>query len=289
MNDFANAPVAKNRSKKANDSLKIDQDVDTDEENSLTIRTRQRKKTISCSEENNNEGCQYPIDIWFLLSNYIKPEDVGRFAAICKSSNQVARSATFWLNMYKRYCKNTPLSDHTIRKYALRAIVIRILHKVYPIFITKQELQTNITGNFSTVQKTQCAQCWYRQNSNYYLYYFKMLKKTSVITPKKSILDLDDICANSEEDYVLLKVLSTNLIPLPPILGLTLTSVIVKLNRDMRQHCVEMCFTCGFSPIDSASSVRLILDPVVKFEILNWWHPRYPFSYNMEQLTIYEE
>lgn len=45
----------------------------------------------------------YPLDLWFLIAEHIEPQVVGKFASICKSSFQVVTTATFWLNLYKRY------------------------------------------------------------------------------------------------------------------------------------------------------------------------------------------
>lgn len=48
-------------------------------------------------------GVNYPIDIWFLISEHIRPEDVGVFAAICKTSSAVTSTAKFWFSLYRRY------------------------------------------------------------------------------------------------------------------------------------------------------------------------------------------
>lgn len=61
------------------------------------VEPRLRRKTLSSSDGNNQKGQgsgkDYPIDIWFLLSEYIKPEEVGTFAAICRTSFEVVCTA----------------------------------------------------------------------------------------------------------------------------------------------------------------------------------------------------
>lgn len=57
-----------------------------------TWKTKNRNRSRKYNGENEG-GKTYPIDIWFILSEYIRPEDVGVFAAICKSSFQVTCSA----------------------------------------------------------------------------------------------------------------------------------------------------------------------------------------------------
>lgn len=46
-------------------------------------------------------GIDYPLDIWFIISEYIEPEAVGKFARICKSSYYVTTTAKFWFYLYK--------------------------------------------------------------------------------------------------------------------------------------------------------------------------------------------
>lgn len=53
-------------------------------------------------EENNNEYTEYPIKIWLLLAEYIRPEDVKSFSLICKTTLSVVNTASFWIRLYKR-------------------------------------------------------------------------------------------------------------------------------------------------------------------------------------------
>ncbi|CAG2065056.1 unnamed protein product, partial [Timema podura] len=63
---------------------------------------RRRKKTISEDQSGNIGGIDYPLDIWFLISEHIRPEDVSIFAGICKSALHVTNTAKFWFHLYKR-------------------------------------------------------------------------------------------------------------------------------------------------------------------------------------------
>jgi hypothetical protein len=60
---------------------------------------RRRKKTAS----EGDGGVEYPLDIWFLISEYILPEDVSTFSRICKSALHVVGTAKFWFHLYRRY------------------------------------------------------------------------------------------------------------------------------------------------------------------------------------------
>jgi hypothetical protein len=63
---------------------------------------RRRKKTASEGGDGDG-GVEYPLDIWFLISEHILPEDVSTFARICKSALHVVSTAEFWFHLYKRY------------------------------------------------------------------------------------------------------------------------------------------------------------------------------------------
>lgn len=55
------------------------------------------------SENSENEdGGDYPVDIWLLLASYIRPEDVCKFALICKNAWIVTCTAAFWTRLYRR-------------------------------------------------------------------------------------------------------------------------------------------------------------------------------------------
>lgn len=42
------------------------------------------------------------MDIWLVLAAYIRPEDVCRFALVCRSAWTVTCTAAFWTRLYRR-------------------------------------------------------------------------------------------------------------------------------------------------------------------------------------------
>lgn len=68
----------------------------------LKKTVRRHKKSTSSNEACDYQSVQYPLDFWFLLSEYVRPEDVGRFAGICKSAWYVVNTPKFWFSLYKR-------------------------------------------------------------------------------------------------------------------------------------------------------------------------------------------
>lgn len=189
INDFANASVCKSRVKKSskvNDERSWDEKADDDfddfdfveeenEDGSKTFvmkrhRNRHRKNTDSETKE--ESGIEYPIDIWFLISEYIKPEDVGKFALICRASWSVTLSAKFWFGLYRRYYRGVSglperlQPESMVRLYGLRACVIRALHYFYTPF---NESVLCITRNFhehpSALVKRICVTAWHERIS----------------------------------------------------------------------------------------------------------------------------
>lgn len=54
------------------------------------------------TESESSEGREYPVDIWLVLSSYIRPEDVCRFALICSNAWIATCTAVFWTRLYRR-------------------------------------------------------------------------------------------------------------------------------------------------------------------------------------------
>lgn len=168
-----------------------------------------------------SEGNSYPLDIWFLISKFIAPEDVGRFARICQATFEVTRSAEFWFHLYKRYYKphNSIPSrlqpDQMKIRYGLRSCVIRSLFYTYPFFKIQSSNQS--IHNFYTPKdllKRKCLSVWYEKSKGMWIFYFKLkLIERSIYFSRgtecfrKNIFDiLDDITANHELNCKILKV-----------------------------------------------------------------------------------
>lgn len=67
------------------------------------IHQELRTETEEENEQEEEIGIDvYPPDFWYVLSQYIRPEDVGRFAGICRKAYNAVNCASFWFNLYKR-------------------------------------------------------------------------------------------------------------------------------------------------------------------------------------------
>jgi hypothetical protein len=334
INDFANSSVCKNRTKKSTTNVnkvlkQLEDDKNWDEKSEdfegnfveqenedgtisyviQKLEPRRRKKTVSNSEERkpDNTGNEYPIDIWFLISEYIRPEDVGRFAGICKASYEVVSTAKFWFSMYKRYYKSVPNLPERLhpeclfRKYGIRTSVIRALNFMYKPFISRLKSIEKLEQHPDILKRTQCVLMWHKKTDSQCLYYFKMKlnvhrsphRRTQKEIHQPDLLEmLDDVFANQDESCRILQVTCKHLIPIAPVLGLTLTSAQLNLSSELRSYKLQLWFGSEIqrskpSP-DGNGNILIILEPVINVKVLDWWHPLYPHSYNMEYLCNQE-
>lgn len=199
INDFANATVCKNRVKKSVSSTttvlkqiddrlwdeKLD-DFDSEfdfieEENedgtkSMVLQKRESRRRRKTETETvcDQGGVEYPLDIWFLISEHVKPEDINRFASICRASWEVTCSAKFWFGLYRRYYRSVPglperlQPECMVRLYGLRACVIRALHHCYVPFIIydgKCNSKSFFYEHPSALVKRVCITAWHERVS----------------------------------------------------------------------------------------------------------------------------
>lgn len=285
LNDFANADlVGKSRIKKVaygkfdvSDELVVLTDDESNEK-----RIRHRKKNNS---ESSGGNCVYSKEIWFLISDYIEPEDVGKFSRICKNAHCVVNTAAFWFNLYKRYHRKEHeempfrLQPEGLKcLYGLKQRVIRALYYMYPPFIVKcleEEFKmTNPVYN-NVVVKRKCVLTWSDQKSlKEVIYCFKLKRMDTVPTKSKpqTFLELlDDISVNQEAGCLILEVIANRYIVTQPVLGLTLISV----NYNMKS--LELIFSSSVIP-NSTCLTTIRFDTVKKLSVFHWWSPQYPHA-----------
>nr|CAD7453744.1 unnamed protein product [Timema tahoe] len=258
---------------------------------------RRRKKTISEDQSSNIGGIDYPLDIWFLISEHIRPEDVSIFAGICKSALHVTNTAKFWFHLYKRHYRSVPnlperlQPECMVRLYGLRTCVIRALHFMYPPFVNKVKAITTFEEDPHVLTKRQCVLMWIKKCKNQWLFFFKLKQSRFVIgrgpaikARQPDLLEmLEDVSSNHDEGCKVLQVTCLNYISIPVVLGLTLCSVSLTLSQGLRFHRLQLlfgsehsCYTLGSS--SSLGGSPVVLDPVVNIRVLDWWHPLYPHS-----------
>ncbi|XP_026739890.1 transmembrane protein 183 isoform X1 [Trichoplusia ni] len=291
INDSANASKPVRALKKSSAETPEETWEDIDADSTITEETNEdgskkltyKKKKLQHTPVDERPGNEYPEIIFYLISKYIKPEDVARFARINKACYAVTRNRSFWTLLYKRYCENHPklpekLKADSLKAYGLRQTVIRALYHTYDIFIkriVRQDTKPNDLVNRS------CVNVWYCKGLTYWNVYFKLKKPqyAPLETERDFLEEMDRIDANSEEDTQVLLVTCKSFHEVPPLMGMTLSSVSMLLSQGYRHHRLHLGFNSSRYPVKGVvPECSVVLDAVVGALVCDWWHPQYPHS-----------
>ncbi|XP_004069198.1 transmembrane protein 183B isoform X1 [Oryzias latipes] len=266
-----------------------------EEEDGETENKVGRKKKNKRRKENseNEDGGDYPVDIWLLLASYIRPEDVCKFALICKNAWIVTCTAAFWTRLYRRHYKvdaDLPFRlqpDSVHKMHCLRACVIRSLYHLYEPFSLRVAKIPALPESTPTLLNSKCLLFWIRKVSEaLWEFNFKFEKQQehrrngcakSLLMPKQ----YENVHVNPDSDCYVLQVTTLNFIFIPVVMGMTLTLFTINVSTDMRHHRVRLIFQD--SPLQrkrraDQSGIQVILDPVQGVKLMDWWHPQYPSS-----------
>ncbi|TRZ03374.1 hypothetical protein DNTS_013040, partial [Danionella cerebrum] len=186
------------------------------------------------------DGEEYPIDIWLELAGYIRPEDVCRFALICKNAWTATCTAAFWTRLYRRhYNLDAELPDRlqpdSIRRMqCLRARVIRSLFHLYEPFSSRVSKSPALPESTpTTLLNSKCLLFWVNKvpgsrSESMWEFNFKLVKlPTKIKNGCNGGLQLPkqykDVHTNPDSDCYLLRVTTLNFIFTSVVMGMTLT------------------------------------------------------------------
>jgi len=256
---------------------------------------------------------QFPLDFWHLLSNYIKPEQVGTFALICKQSYAVVSSQTFWRTLYQNYFDpfshiDLPprlLPDSMSRPKGLIAGVIRMLHMTYQPFLESQTRLSQSWPDPHCLTGNLCILNWSRKVAKKTVYYYFKLKDSALAIKRPTkhhdevesdeddsigdskqtrqlLDDLGDIRYNPEEGCKILQLTATSWSAIPPVLGLKLLGVTLSVSHGMRFHKLKLLFGSPLSDCRrhtaQEEATQVVLDSVCGMKVLDWWSPQYLYG-----------
>ncbi|KAM8915854.1 transmembrane protein 183A isoform 3-T3 [Spinachia spinachia] len=230
------------------DGLDSSDDLDPEEvgENDTKVAHKKKHKRRKGIIES-SDGGEYPVDIWLMLACYIRPEDVCRFALICRNAWTVTCTAAFWTRLYRRHYKmdaDLPFRlqpDCMDRMCSLRARVIRSLFHLYePFSLRVSKVPALPESTPTTLLNSKCLLSW--------------VTKVSGARPE----------ALWEFNFKFLKQFTIN------------------VSTDMRHHRVRLVFQD--TPLQrwkkrgDQGGTPVVLDPVHSVKLMDWWHPHYPSS-----------
>ena len=251
-----------------------EREEDTEDE-IISISNVEVLKPKSRHREENCVQIQNDSDFWYLLSKYIPPSDVGKFALICKASFYTVATLGFWRKFYLRHFD--PVIHFDLperfqpecmsRPKGIRAEVIKMLHQTHQPFLERQSKESSIwpdphrlTGRTCTLQTSN------RIGKRSVYHYFKLTEspRSKSLLPvarlddeeedeeeedigdkkktKKLLADLSDIYFNPEEGSKVLQVSAVNWSSIPPVMGQKLVSVSLSVSHGMRYHKLKLIF-----------------------------------------------
>ncbi|MBN3323093.1 TM183 protein, partial [Atractosteus spatula] len=276
---------------------------DLDPEGGAGEHKGSRKKKSKRRKESSEAdvGEEYPIDIWLLLASYIRPEDICKFALICKNAWTVTCTAAFWLRLYRRYYNldiDLParLQPYSIGKMrCLRACVIRSLFHMYEPYSSRISKSPSLPESTpTTLLNSKCLLFWVQKvignrQEPMWEFSFKFMKqpdkyKNGCGSRLKLPSQYQEVHDNPDHDCYLLQVTTLNFIFTSVVMGMTLTLFTINVSTDMRHHRVRLVFQD--SPVlrgkkpRNEQGVQVVLDPVHSVRLMDWWHPQYPTSAN---------
>ncbi|KAM3960073.1 LOW QUALITY PROTEIN: transmembrane protein fates-shifted [Aphomia sociella] len=244
-------------------------------------------------------GIVYPEIVWYFISHYIKPEDVGHFAGINKATYAITQRESFWRGLYRNYCENHPklpqrlCIENSFKVYGLRQRVIRALYHTYDVFVKKVVQQGAHDSRPHLLVKRRCVNVWFCKGVSYWSIYFKFKKlcpMQRVQTAVDFLEELGRVDANPEENSQVLQVTCQSFYEVPPLMGMTLSSVSVALSQGFRHHRLHLGFNTGSHVSkDILPEYTVVLDTVVKILVFDWWHPKYPHFDNTLPSNIRDE
>lgn len=217
VKDFADAAISSKKvriRKHLGKTLTLEQNFEALDIEYPEAKTKPIETSTELDEANNNHVI-YPNEVWFLISEKIQPEDVGRFALICKQTYHITTTMKFWRSLYLRYYNPSaemPVrlqKDCMIRPGGIRACTIRSLFYTYPLFVDR--LVPTYSQDTNTVLNRRVVNYWYQQLGPEQFRFFYILKRPLVPGSntyqsdqlqrqgEKSLASLRDIYSNADE------------------------------------------------------------------------------------------
>ncbi|CAB3237566.1 unnamed protein product [Arctia plantaginis] len=262
------------------DDLDIVEEIAPDGTKKLVCKQKKSQSVLI----KDRPGLEYPEIVWYLISKYVKPEDIATFARINKSAYRATKNKSFWLLLYKRHCEYHPrlpekLRSDSFKAYGLRQTVIRALFYTYDVFVKRIAQMATQDSTPHLLVNRRCVNVWFCKGLTHWSVYFK-LKKIKLHREKNAldfIEELGRIDANPEEDTQVLHVTCKSFQEVPPLMGMTLTSVSMTLAKGFRYHRLTLGFNSApYTTKGVLPECSVMLDAVVGALVCDWWHPAYP-------------
>ncbi|XP_071513755.1 putative transmembrane protein 183BP isoform X1 [Panulirus ornatus] len=273
-------------------------DLISDEENCHRHKTGHKKrKSRKIIYSDDAESTNYPLDIWFMISEHIQPEDVGRFAGVCQATYSITRTAGFWISLYKRHHKwvielpenLTFWNMNNVR--GLRAAVIRSLFYMYSPFCARIAAEKPLSSVPTHLLRSQCVLQWHSKIGTHHKYFFKFIdsnQNRNLKDGRKKLVFVEEthklVNLNPEDGCFIIEATCNAVCATAMVIGEFLYHAGLGLTTNLCSHRLRLCFVPSHLLPRSASftarkyqipATEILLDPVSDVRIYPWWHPQY--------------
>lgn len=255
---------------------------------SVKKSSRRRQKIMR-----DETGEVYPIDLWFQLSRFIFPENVGTFALLCKGTNTVVHSVHFWKNLYLRhYIEDGNIPDDLRLNsldciHGLRARTIKMLNFVYPFLVKRNETSVPFENEPHCLVGQRCLLTWHKKVKNVWKFYFKFRKgEVDLSSNERQSLKSrhfekwhQDLFYNPDDNSSILEVTCPGYVSLPVVMGLILNGVVLNVSvASMRYHRLKLLMDTSYRMTNAKNQMSMFevnIDPVLEVRVFPWWHPSF--------------
>lgn len=260
-----------------------------------TVKGKARQRGRCSASEQEKTGVAYPSDLWYVLSQHIDPEDVRKFATLCKDAYGATRTCQFWRNVYERFYnkdKELPadLKPHSIERiHGLRARCIRALYFLSPVLSERVQPKGPFDADPHSLIGYRCLLVWHQPSQGKWHFCFKLQKPSlhlQTCNTRPAYLEdirkgYNNLFYNPEEGCCVLQVTSSHFASTSPhVMGQLLSAVHMSLSHGFRHQRLRLSFdSTRVSETQSPVShdLECVLDPAMAVRIYHWWDPNYPF------------
>ncbi|KAK8379890.1 hypothetical protein O3P69_019714 [Scylla paramamosain] len=143
-------------------------------------KRRRRRRVVERTQEEEEGVMDYPLDLWFCISEYISPEVVVKFACLCQATRYITTTVQFWLSLFRRHYQWTAALPESLsywnidrRMRDVRVCVIRALFLMYPPFCARLAAEKPLSADPTQLLRAQCILQWHRKEGSHHKYFFK--------------------------------------------------------------------------------------------------------------------
>lgn len=244
------------------------------------------KKCFETENDVNSLWNDCPIDIWFVIAKYLRPNDTLVFGLICKKTRAVVDSEAFWNGIFNRCIRSKyPWLDRPSSSDGsseLKQFQIQPILNLFLIFLgirdeTIRELFKNCPpfcsrkidpDSYDKVTNKTCLRITHNFNE-------KLSFRSYLFKVQSRFTNYGRLAKQNYQEGCQLLLVRTNqhFVPVPyETDNLVIKSISKNLSRGFRAYKLKIEFCDKFGNL---AGETLVFDPIVGMQLYDWWEPNY--------------